>query len=72
MYWAREFDPEPDSGSEFCWTEGNFSCDCNRGAFFADAGGDADRDCPCGDERFHVARAYCADGRVIKIDGESE
>ena len=25
--------------SEFIWNEGNYSCDCNRGLFFARAGG---------------------------------
>lgn len=40
----------------YAWAEGNYSCDCNRALFFAQAGGEAeDDDRPCGDyERFEL------------------
>jgi hypothetical protein len=34
--------------SLFQWQEGNYSCDCNRGAFFTDAVED------CGNSRFRI------------------
>lgn len=39
------------------WSDGNFSCDCNRSDFFAEAiGREADEDPPCGDGRFIVEK----------------
>lgn len=52
---------------EFMWSEGNFACDCNRGNFFAGAGGDDDSDCPCGGERYTV-RITAPDGSVFYED----
>ena len=34
----------------FNWEENNYSCDCNRGAFFYD------EDFPCGDGRFELIK----------------
>jgi hypothetical protein len=35
--------------SEFMWTEGNYSCDCNRHLFFERAiGNEPEEDMPCG------------------------
>src|SRR5690349_4077922 len=44
---------------DFIWSEGNFSCDCNRYLFWCRAGDDSededDEDAGrCGDERFSV------------------
>lgn len=41
-----------DSASEYLWSEGNYSCDCNRALFFAEAHGENDPDRDCGDERY--------------------
>lgn len=44
-----------DYWGDFIWEEGNFSCDCNRAAFFAEAEGeDGPEDPPCGDNAFSV------------------
>jgi len=50
-------DNSTDEGIEFIWTEGNYSCDCNRYIFFYGY----DKDYPCGDERFTLIS--------LKIDG---
>jgi hypothetical protein len=68
MYWDKNFDPSLGSISQIYWTEGNFGCDCNRGARFALAGGEPDPDVVCGDTRFYVPAAYCSGGVVIPID----
>lgn len=41
----------------WCWDEGHFACDCNRGRFFARAGGEADPDIPCGEGRYYLVDA---------------
>src|SRR5512139_720810 len=44
------------------WTDGNFGCDCNRGNFFARAGGETELDHDCGDEAYRiVSPAWIAD-----------
>lgn len=52
---AVVYDEWPDSASldgvEFMWTEGNFSCDCNRGQFLAQVLQEPDPNLPCGDGR---------------------
>lgn len=47
------------------WAEGNFSCDCNRADFFAEAQQlPDDEEAPCGDTRYRVRLASLT-GRVI-------
>lgn len=44
-------------GVLFQWTEGNFSCNCNRSIFWAEAGGEPAPDetpCDIGDDRFEI------------------
>lgn len=54
-----------DEGPSFCWSEGNFSCDCNRADFFRRAGGDDDdQDAECGEGRYMV-KIVSADGAVL-------
>lgn len=39
----------------FIWTDGNYSCDCNRALFFARAKGEPDpEEIPCGESKFRV------------------
>lgn len=47
----------------YMWEEGNYSCDCNRGMFFASVKGEPDPDMPCNSAapRFSVH---------IEVDGE--
>lgn len=51
----------------FCWVEGNFSCDCNRAAFFFGDENDPDR--ACGDDGFTLVRLVREDtGEVLAVD----
>lgn len=52
-YKMDEYEDE-DGWSSYSWVEGNYSCNDNRGNFFARAGGEDDYDLPCGDGRFRV------------------
>lgn len=49
---------------EFMWSDGNYSCDCNRALFFAWAGDEGEPDIECGDWRFRV-RITADDGHVL-------
>lgn len=61
-----------DDGSEtFMWSEGNYGCDCNRGLFFAEAGGADDPDAWCGHDRFYI-RITAPDGTVLFDEMEKE
>lgn len=60
-----------DDANEYGWTEGNFSCDCNRALFFARAVGDPDPNIPCGDDGYSI-RVSGADGRVLYQDSDWE
>lgn len=64
-------------GSEYWWTEGNMSCDCNRGLEWDRGGGvkEADlkmEDYKCGQVAFQVPFALLADGGCIPIDERSD
>ncbi len=39
---------------DFQWGDGNYACDCNRGLFFARAGGDEREDVSCGMKAYLV------------------
>lgn len=50
-------------GPEFCWTEGNYSCDCNRALFFARAGDEPDPDDrACGEVAYTALWVEHSDG----------
>jgi len=60
--------------SDFLWSDGNYSCDCNREHFFLRAMGqdeDDDSATACGDERFS-ARISNADTGDVLYDEFSE
>jgi hypothetical protein len=52
-------------GSDYWWSEGNASCDCNRGLWFQGGGAVLSR--PCGEGRYRVR---CVDdaGNVLYED----
>ena len=54
-------------GSDFMWSDGNFSCDCNRALFFYDH----DIDIECGESRFAVLGIRIDDGTFVYSDDES-
>lgn len=64
-----KWEPEEEDGwSDFNWRENNYSCDCNRASFFAEAVGAvlSDEETPCGDGRYVVESILDArDGREI-------
>lgn len=57
-------------GSEFCWTEGNFSCDCNRAQFFAQANGEDDPNRHCGSTQYTAIKSVLPDGTEIPLDDD--
>lgn len=64
-----ECDEDPKDFSDYCWTEGNFSCDCNRADFFKRAAGEKENDDePCGDMAYRVPRLIFEDGTEIELD----
>jgi len=59
---------EGPSWPEYIWTEGNFSCDCNRAIFFARAGGESEPgpETTCGESAFRIAKVVkIATGEVL-------
>lgn len=66
-------DLEWNEGSIFLWTEGNFSCDCNRLLDWVRASGEEpDIDgAHCGFGGFSVLHAELPDGTVVPLDEES-
>lgn len=58
-----------DDGSRYIWSEGNFSCDCNRALFFACAADEEDPDTPCGDTAYSVR--VVSDGGVEQYADEN-
>lgn len=52
-------------GSDFLWTEGNYSCDCTRHLFFTDWDG---TDCECGGDKYTAVHAILEDGSIIPLD----
>lgn len=53
-----------ESPSDFIWTEGNFSCDCNRYLFFQRAKGESEDERGCGEEGYSVRLTNPVTGRV--------
>lgn len=62
----RAFSPDFGWYGDFIWSDGNFACDCARGDFFAEAGGEpeGEADAPCGDTRYLV-KITGPDGAVL-------
>lgn len=58
------FDLDWTDSTAFLWEEGNYSCDCNRSLFFAQAAGEADGHQPCGDTRY-VVTSIVSNGQVV-------
>lgn len=54
----------------YIWADGNFACDCNRGAFFYEAKGIKDMDVECGDTSYSVK--ILRDGMVVYDEWEDE
>lgn len=70
-------DQDWDDGCLFAWTEGNWSCDCNRACFFIEASDDPKEwnngwSFPCGDMLYTALYAELPNGEQIKLDGEPD
>lgn len=70
--WINEDDSYSPT-SEFIWTEGNYSCDCNRKLFFYRAKGleASDEETPCHDGRknqYKVTWVWAEDGEFYQVD----
>ncbi len=68
----RSFDEEVEAYNGaicFAWTQGNYSCDCNRHIFFERAAGveSKDADEMCGDERYTLI-GVVVDGETVAKD----
>ena len=50
----------------FWWTDGNMSCDCNRGDFFLND--DDEYECNCNEIRFAAICAILPTGEVLELD----
>jgi hypothetical protein len=54
------------SFSEFMWSEGNYSCDCNRGIMFDEAIGSKESEpYECGQEKFSVRLTHSKTKKVF-------
>lgn len=52
----------------FLWSDGNYSCDCNRALFFADANGEArpsDPPCDVDDRRYLITEVTDVAGNLL-------
>ncbi len=54
-----------DESDLYMWTDGNYSCDCNRGMFFNNW---EDGRFLCGVKKYTVVKAVLEDGTEILID----
>lgn len=50
--------------SDYIWSEGNYSCDCNRQLFWNRAGGEDDVERGCGDGAYRVVGITSLDGTM--------
>lgn len=59
----------PYENHDYMWTEGNYSCDCNRHLFFERAvGREPDEDVPCGDSLYTALKGVREDGTEFELD----
>ncbi|KKN08954.1 hypothetical protein LCGC14_1051430 [marine sediment metagenome] len=70
-HYDKDWD-DPDLANYFWWTEGNFSCDCNRGAEFDRAGGLPEKveegdwePCNTGPNRYTLEKIVTDDGTEV-------
>jgi hypothetical protein len=60
-------DEPPGTFNPFIWCDGNFSCDCNRALFFAEAAGrPRPEDSPCTETRYRIVQIVrVSDAKVV-------
>ena len=59
---------ETDFSGEYIWSEGNYSCDCNRSLFFGYAICEGWTEQPCGYDGYSVRIVAKDDGRELYRD----
>jgi hypothetical protein len=71
--YAEDWKDDEQQDDYFNWTEGNFSCDCNRHLEFLRAGGgepnEDDGQMICGSSAYKVLHVELQNGQRIEIDG---
>jgi hypothetical protein len=67
-----EWDDDGEGSPDFMWSEGNFSCDCNRHNFFQQAGGvlNAYECTACSETLYSVRLTSVESGSVLYQDGD--
>jgi len=71
---SRLFSSDMEWYGDYIWSEGNFSCDCNRYLFFQRAlNMDEDGESPCGDDRYTIDSIF-HDGKIVytEMDATTE
>ena len=63
--WWDFNEPYDDYPNDFIWSEGNYSCDCNRCLFFQRAKNENEDDCKCGDELYSVNLKNPKNGEIF-------
>ena len=63
-------DGEAHEATEFMWSDGNYSCDCNRELFFVRAGNEpiGVYDVDCSDGRYRVWAILREDGYFYNVE----
>lgn len=64
MRWEAE-------GDQYMWSEGNYSCDCNRYLFFQRAHDEDEEDFECGDTAYTVVKIVTDDGAQVYAEGST-
>jgi len=54
-----------EESSEFSWSEGNMSCDCNRELLFERALGNEPDDSRCSDSRYMIVSIKLPNGEIV-------
>ena len=58
-------EPYDDYPNDFMWSEGNYSCDCNRYLFFQRAKGENEDNDECGDDKYSVNLKNPKNGEIF-------
>jgi hypothetical protein len=72
--YADSWDWDDEDTMQFAYSEGNYSCDCNRELFFARAIGEERGfdGLECGEEAYSIPFATRPDGTQVPIDDEAD
>ena len=63
--WWDYNEPYDDYPNDFMWSEGNYSCDCNRHLFFQRAKNEDEDNAECGDDLYSVNLKNPKGGKIF-------